>query len=330
MGSKDTAASLRWELTRSKCEKALAEALKLGDLNATDSEGFPDVIPMGAGIEQCFISVGQFVTFAARYSVSVVIEKPQSAASAKGLPDWSLWRHIPQVKLWQAVLLSLNVDPDGLDSDYTDFDDALEATPDAIKRLRLLIANLSDRTYFRPSTLNLGDSRLHGVYLADFSRWAVSKMLWPNLPSEFVSIAGSLPTEFSKVPTARNPDVRVGKETSKNGNPTPEIRRAKRTSKAIPEKTNVIPGKLPRIEIAKLAIKAAWEIEQKTKRTASAKDVMQRLQDWAEGGNEPEVLMRAEKNKRAVSWRTVKGAEKSWDVQACGTALQRWIKSRNN
>ncbi|WP_151635995.1 hypothetical protein [Noviherbaspirillum aerium] len=89
-----------------------------------------------------------------------------------------------------------------------------------------------------------------------------------------------------------------------------------------------IPGAIPRVANRKLAIKAAWTIESITKRVASTKDVMQLLQTWADSGAEPEVLIKSDRPKKAVIWRTGKGKQKLFDVFACEKALEAWTKSR--
>ena len=52
-----------------------------------------------------------------------------------------------------------------------------------------------------------------------------------------------------------------------------------------------IPGKQPSTSAGKLAIEAAWAIECKKLRRASAKEVMEQLQTWADDGSNPDVLI---------------------------------------
>jgi hypothetical protein len=89
-----------------------------------------------------------------------------------------------------------------------------------------------------------------------------------------------------------------------------------------------IPGKLPNTSMGKLAIKAAWLIEGESKRAATSKQVIARLQEWADGGHEPATLLKSDKNNHAVIWITGKRAEKSYDIEACGKALENWMASR--
>lgn len=110
-------------------------------------------------------------------------------------PDWQIWQHMPEVKLWQAVVLSLNENPDRLT--YSNgrivsgetVDEYFSDNREATKRLRLLTANLSDRRHFSACTLNMGDPRLSGVRLPEFAEWALSVVEWEGLPPELVAMA---------------------------------------------------------------------------------------------------------------------------------------------
>jgi len=90
-----------------------------------------------------------------------------------------------------------------------------------------------------------------------------------------------------------------------------------------------IPGKMPNISVAKLAIQAAWQIEKEKNQRATAQDVMALLQEWADKGLEPDCLIRSDKIKRAVVWRKKKDdTEKLYHINACGRALSKWQNSR--
>jgi hypothetical protein len=105
-----------------------------------------------------------------------------------------------------------------------------------------------------------------------------------------------------------------------HGDDAPEQERDKNTVE--------IPGKLPLREAGKLAIKAAWQIECETKRRASAKEVMTRLQAWADAGEESAILIKSLPSKRAVQWLTTKGEYREYTLEACGKTLETWHKSR--
>lgn len=104
-------------------------------------------------------------------------------------PDWDFWRHMPEIKLWQAIALSMNIDPDllkysrdrwnGLPSrdDENKFD----------KHLRLLRANKSTKNGFTPGTLSMDNPDNHGVRPSEFSAWAQS-IGW-DIPPELAALA---------------------------------------------------------------------------------------------------------------------------------------------
>ncbi len=90
-----------------------------------------------------------------------------------------------------------------------------------------------------------------------------------------------------------------------------------------------IPGKPPRIAIRRLTIQAAWQIEQETKKRATAKEVMKQLQAWADKGEYSETLVSSDIRNKSVKWITDKGVGKKYSLEACGKALSDWYKSRN-
>lgn len=119
------------------------------------------------------------------------------------LPDWKFWQHKREVRLWQAVMLSLGRDPDALGEDDPALDDYFEDDREASKRLRLLIDNIGNREHFSPGTLNRGDPRLHGIKLPEFAAWAASVVQWPDLPPELAVLAAApvsppMPTYHAK------------------------------------------------------------------------------------------------------------------------------------
>jgi len=137
----------------------------------------------------------------------------------------------------------------------------------------------------------------------------------PPLPpyetARLASVAATMPAQGDIAKSiARRPG------TQHNGNPTATI-----ATSANP------PGKLPKVAIGKLAIKAALEIENETKRAASRDDVIALLQKWADAGIVPETLIKAEKSKRGVVWQTKTGKPVMYDIDACGKTLATWRKT---
>jgi hypothetical protein len=84
-----------------------------------------------------------------------------------------------------------------------------------------------------------------------------------------------------------------------------------------------IPGKMPRTAIGKLAITAAWEIEGKTGKRASANQVIAKLVEWIK--TEPILL---EKIPHGIRWMTTNATEADFCIEACGTALAKWNLTR--
>ena len=93
-------------------------------------------------------------------------------------------------------------------------------------------------------------------------------------------------------------------------------------------KANEPDGKLPRIAIARLAIKAAYELEVSSGKRASANEVITLLQEWAKIGKHSDTLNRSEFPKRGVYWLTSNAVNKTYSVEACQKALEKWNKSR--
>jgi hypothetical protein len=92
--------------------------------------------------------------------------------------------------------------------------------------------------------------------------------------------------------------------------------------------TSSIPGKIPRISIAKIAIEIAWEIEKKSGNRATAAQVMQGLKTRMTNGENSEVLLRSLNN--GVEWSTSKNVPTIYTRAMCSAALTNWNKSRIN
>ncbi len=120
------------------------------------------------------------------------------------IPDWKFWRDMPQVDLWQACALSLNLDPDSLTFSNDGMGGASyikmqsfpneEAWEKFNKRLRLLEAKMRE-------------SRV--VPLADFVKWALSLSTPWDMPPELENVASVVkPSKVeTPLPTANaNPE----------------------------------------------------------------------------------------------------------------------------
>lgn len=96
-------------------------------------------------------------------------------------------------------------------------------------------------------------------------------------------------------------------------------------------KTNNIPGNMPKIAIGRLVVTVAWEIERETGRRATAKEVLEKLQAWAENGQKhSDVLHPPPYGFRGVGvyWITSKSGKKIYSLAACEKTLEKWHKSR--
>ena len=108
-------------------------------------------------------------------------------------PDWNYWPATPWVKAWEAVALSLDLEPRAMEQDPLSFMADTGGGPFFLKRcfpdsrvkdefdkrLRLLIAHYANPEFS-------GDDQ---VELAEFSAWAVS-VHW-SLPPQIAALAGN-------------------------------------------------------------------------------------------------------------------------------------------
>ncbi len=113
-------------------------------------------------------------------------------------PDWREWENIPEVKVWEACALSLDIDPHSMKHDrngwmggpgsgpFFEDESFLNSTTkdEYALRLRVLLANLSNRDFFSAGTLSLVNPASCGVRLSEFAAWAVSVVKWNDLPPE--------------------------------------------------------------------------------------------------------------------------------------------------
>lgn len=131
------------------------------------------------------------------------------------LPRWNKWRLMPEVKMWEAIALSLNVEPDKIKTSSTawmgaehPFDEGEEFND----RLAVLRANSGRANFPTPCTLNMGEWYSCGVRLNEFSSWALSVTEW-GLPPELVAMAKTsekqtgAPAETNTRPAAKGEAV---------------------------------------------------------------------------------------------------------------------------
>ena len=88
-------------------------------------------------------------------------------------PDWDFWKHKTTVEKWQAAFLSCDIDP--YTQSYRDINHYGLDNEKVSKRLQLLKDNSHLRIFFSPSIINIGDSNLSHVKLAEFSAWCLDR-----------------------------------------------------------------------------------------------------------------------------------------------------------
>jgi hypothetical protein len=106
-------------------------------------------------------------------------------------PNWDKWRAIPDVKLWEGVALSLNIEPaavshspNGWMADAHLFNESQEFK----ERLFVATRNVGMQKPLQPKAFGLQHLEDCPVSLREFATWAVS-LNWRSLPEEFVAMA---------------------------------------------------------------------------------------------------------------------------------------------
>jgi hypothetical protein len=89
-----------------------------------------------------------------------------------------------------------------------------------------------------------------------------------------------------------------------------------------------IPGNIPKVASGRLAVMAAWEIERETGKRATAKQTMKLLQEWADSGKEPSILIQSLPERGAVQWQTQRAGARPYTLEGCQETLRKWNKSR--
>lgn len=108
--------------------------------------------------------------------------RPSKALEPIDWEHWGLMRD-GEVPLWQAVALSVNVNPDAVPMD--------KAGDDFNKRLRVALAHAN--TGNLPLMIHYPNQPVSPIMLSQFAAWAV-KLNIPNMPAELVAIAATATT----------------------------------------------------------------------------------------------------------------------------------------
>ncbi|MBK9162231.1 MAG: hypothetical protein IPM27_12020 [Nitrosomonadales bacterium] len=125
------------------------------------------------------------------------------------IPRWSKWRLMPEVKKWEAVALSLNIEPGEVKTDHNawmgaahPFDEGEEFND----RLEILKKHSSNRTHFpTPCILNMANWYNCEVRLDEFAAWCAHVGF--AIPPELSALAKAAPQPAPKVEAA--PAVKV-------------------------------------------------------------------------------------------------------------------------
>ena len=91
-------------------------------------------------------------------------------------PNWRKWRHVPNVRLWEAVALSLDIEPDLVQwsAGWADGAPIYKESLSFNDRLFVAKRNLSTTRMLEPTMIALGKPEQCEVSLAKFSAWACS------------------------------------------------------------------------------------------------------------------------------------------------------------
>ena len=129
--------------------------------------------------------------------------------------DWRYWRHMPEVKQWEACALSLNIEPSSMKQSpnawmsepggvpkFTPASFSSETVQTEFdKRLRLLGASLFKSGFFTTvNKLVVGGRHLATISLEQFARWGLHVEL--EMPPELVAMAVTEPTAAPATDTA--------------------------------------------------------------------------------------------------------------------------------
>ena len=141
-------------------------------------------------------------------------------------PNWKEWNHTPEVRVWEACALSLDIDPHSMvhiqdgwmagPGSGPFFEDKSFPKTGGKKeeyelRLRVLSKNLSNRAYFSRATHRMDGPYRSEVPLHEFAAWAVSVVQWNDLPSELRALAQSPTADQADEKDPQNADASIAK-----------------------------------------------------------------------------------------------------------------------
>ena len=105
-------------------------------------------------------------------------------------PNWNKWRHVPQAKVWEAVALSLNIDPDRVRHNKDSWMiDAHLFNEDKQFDDRIFVVGRNLGKALNPKLITMGKPEDCSVEITQFVDWAMS-LPW-EMPEELIALAGT-------------------------------------------------------------------------------------------------------------------------------------------
>jgi hypothetical protein len=120
-------------------------------------------------------------------------------------PNWRVWLLMPDVKVWQACVLSIGLEPSAMDFErelwmYPEgtgphIESESFPNPETEQQYKdlveILSANLFDREYFSTSVTSGNGAGYNFIRLDEFATWATSKAKWLDLPPELAGLVAN-------------------------------------------------------------------------------------------------------------------------------------------
>jgi len=111
-------------------------------------------------------------------------------------PKWSKWRFILEVKLWEAIALSLNIDPDKVKFNHDNWalgNSVFEESKEFEDRLEILKRTIDRNNGLKSLDISIGNQSANTISLPQFAVWALS-IGW-KIPQELADLTQEQKTE---------------------------------------------------------------------------------------------------------------------------------------
>ena len=117
-------------------------------------------------------------------------------------PNWRKWLLMPDVKVWQACVLSIGLEPSTMDFERESWmypegtgphiESENFPNPETEQQYKdlveILSANLFDKEYFSASVTSGNGAGYNSIRLDEFATWATSEVKWLDLPQELAGL----------------------------------------------------------------------------------------------------------------------------------------------